>query len=140
MNATCSQKDIRFRDRFEACEVPPSQFSHRAHLRLAYVYLCENDPETSIMLMKEALLRFLRHNSIDPKHYHQTLTSAWILAVHHFMNKATYSDSAESLVSQFPQMQDSEIMKTHYSSEKLFSNRARLEFVQPDLDPIPRYY
>jgi hypothetical protein len=34
---------------------------------------------------------------------------------------------------------DSRIMLTHYSTELLFSDKARAKFVEPDLDPIPRY-
>jgi hypothetical protein len=30
-------------------------------------------------------------------------------------------------------------MLTHYSAERLFSPQARVAFVQPDLDPIPRH-
>jgi hypothetical protein len=34
---------------------------------------------------------------------------------------------------------DTKIMLTHYSAEVLFSPEARALFVEPDLDPIPRY-
>ena len=33
---------------------------------------------------------------------------------------------------------DPKIMLTHYSAERLFSPEARAEFVEPDIDPIPR--
>jgi len=35
---------------------------------------------------------------------------------------------------------DSKIMLTHYSAELLFSDQARAEFVEPNLDPIPRHH
>jgi hypothetical protein len=34
---------------------------------------------------------------------------------------------------------DSKIMLLHYSAGLLFSPEARAAFVEPDLDPIPRY-
>jgi hypothetical protein len=34
---------------------------------------------------------------------------------------------------------DTRIMLTHYSAELLFSDAARADFVEPNLDPIPRH-
>ena len=42
-------------------------------------------------------------------------------------------------IEQNPEMLDSKIMMTHYSAETLFSDEVRVKFVEPDLDPIPRY-
>ena len=38
-----SPEDLDFMRRFEAAEVSPEDLDHRAHLRLAYVYLVESD-------------------------------------------------------------------------------------------------
>jgi hypothetical protein len=134
-----SNEDIEFKRQFESCEFPAAKFNHKAHLRLAYVYLAENDPDAAVALMRESLKRFLKHNGVDPTKYHETLTRAWILAVNHFMNKTGGCQSAEELIAGNPEMLDSKIMLTHYSAEMLFSDEARKAFVQPNLDPIPRY-
>jgi hypothetical protein len=89
--------------------------------------------------MRDTLNRFLLHNGVDPLKYHTTITKAWILAVCHFMNKAGNSGSADELIDAHPEILDTKIMMTHYSAEVLFSDEARAAFVQPDLDPIPRY-
>jgi hypothetical protein len=34
---------------------------------------------------------------------------------------------------------DSSIMLTHYSADLLFSPQAREQFIEPNLDPIPRH-
>ena len=89
--------------------------------------------------MRDALHGFLARNGIDPAKYHETLTRAWILAVRHFLAKSPEVRSADELLARHPEMLDAKIMNTHYSTGLLFSPAARAGFVEPDLDPIPRY-
>lgn len=112
MTHLLSADDQAFQAQFESCVYPPAEF---------------------------ALLKFLRHNGVDVSKYHETMTRAWILAVRHFMEATASSDSSVSFIEQNPAMLDSKIMMTHYSAETLFSDEARAKFVEPDLDPIPRY-
>ena len=134
-----TEEDIEFKQQMETCEFPAPDFNHRAHLRLAYLYLTENNTDKASELMRDTLNRFLIHNDVDPSKYHETLTKAWILAVHHFMNKTGGSSSADEFIDKNPVMLDTKIMMTHYSAETLFSDEARAVFVPPDLDPIPKY-
>lgn len=139
MKHRLSASDQDFRAAFEACTLPPATFRHRAHIRLAYVYLAEHDTDTAHRLMHNALLTFLRYHGVDVSKYHETLTRAWILAVRHFMEMAPASESSETFMTNNPEMLDAKIMLTHYSAEVLFSDDARARFVEPDLSPIPRY-
>ncbi len=140
MNYLTSRQDQEFKARVESCEFPVEQFDHKAHIRLAYVYLTENNTQTAVQLMRETLTALLKHAGVDPSQkYHETLTEAWILAVHHFMNITNKSESADDFVEQNTIMLDSKIMLTHYSAELLFSEKARQYFVEPNLDPIPRH-
>ncbi|MCB1755350.1 MAG: hypothetical protein KDJ38_07500 [Gammaproteobacteria bacterium] len=140
MGHLISKQDASFRRQVEACEFPVKKFDHRAHLRLAYIYLAENNPHSSTQLMREALNGLLKSAGVDPdQKYHETLTEAWILAVDHFMHKTESSTSADDFIDQHPIMLDSNIMLTHYSADVLFSENARKAFVEPNLDPIPRY-
>jgi len=132
-----STEDRAFRDQFESGVFPPAEFNHRAHLRLAYVYLTEDD--SAYQIMRKALQSFLEHNVVDPSKYHDTMTRAWILAVRHFMEATLGSESADSFIDQNPEMLDSNIMMTHYSAEVLFSDETRARLVEPDRDPIPRH-
>jgi hypothetical protein len=134
-----SEEDRDFQDRFESCDFPIAEFDHKSHVRLAYTYLADQGTEAAYEKMRSSLLRFLEHHGVDPTKYHETMTRAWILAVRHFMNLVDSSDSAESFMRADPRMLDSRIMLTHYSAGLLFSGRARGQFVEPDLSPIPRH-
>ena len=139
MRHEVSKADMEFLAAFEAGAYAPADFSHRAHVRLAYVYLATNDVERATTLMRAAIVNFLRHHSIAPTKYHETLTHAWILAVFHFMHRTREAVSAEDFITRTPLLMDSRIMLTHYSADRLFSPAARAAFVEPNLDPIPRH-
>lgn len=140
MKHLISKEDQEFKNQVESCEFPVPEFDHRAHLRLAYIYLVENGTVIAVQLMRETLTGLLKHVGIDPsKKYHETITEAWVLAVHHFMSKTKSSNSADDFINKNTEMLDSKIMMTHYSTEVLFSEKARLSFVEPNLEQIPRY-
>ena len=86
--------------------------------------------------MREVLIKFIEHNGVPRSKFHETITRAWVLAVHHFMNKST-SISSHDFIAKNQELLDSQIMLTHYSACILFSSDARSSFVEPDLDPIP---
>jgi hypothetical protein len=140
MKHEVSKSDTEFRTAFEAGAIAPADFSHRAHVRLSYVYLATNDVERAAELMRAALVNFLKVHGIAPTKYHETLTRGWILAVYHFMHRAPASASADEFIEHAPLLLDSRIMLTHYSAERLFSQRARAAFIAPDLDPIPHHH
>lgn len=139
MAHTLSSDDHHFRKEFEGCRITPGEFNHRAHIRLAYIYLAENGPEEAFSLMRAALLGFLRHNGVPMSKYHETLTRAWILAVRHFMERSPTAPSADAFIAANPTLLDSKIMMTHYSAEVLFSEEARGRYVEADIDPIPHH-
>lgn len=139
MKHLVSEDDQIFRRDFEACKILPAEFNHRAHIRLAYVYLTAQDTEAAYESMRNALMSFIRHNGIDPSKYHDTITRAWILAVRHFMAITPSSDSSDHFINQNTKMLDPKIMLSHYSAEVLFSDEARARFVEPNLHPIPKH-
>lgn len=139
MSHLASPDDTQFRRDVEALLFPKTEFKHREHLRLAYVYLCHRGADAAHERMRAALHAFIAHHGIDPAKYSETLTRAWILAVRHFMEKTPETACFDDLVAAHPVMLDSKIMLTHYSTELLFSVGAPAGFVEPDRDPIPRY-
>jgi hypothetical protein len=124
---------------FESGALPPQQFGHREHVRMAYVFLVTHGPDAAASRLRCALQAYLSHHGIDPAKYHETMTQAWMLAVHHFMQKSPTQPSSEAFISTQPMLLDPQIMLTHYSATTIKSEAARTSFVEPDLDPIPRH-
>lgn len=137
MEHSISAEDRDFREAFEALEVIAEDFDHRAHVRLAYIYLCEMPVDEAHRAMKNALLAFLHHLGVEEGKYHETITRAWIKAVRFFMGESETCRSADEFIDRNPRLLDTQIMLTHYSAEVLFSPEARGQFVPPDIEPIP---
>jgi hypothetical protein len=134
-----SVDDKAFKEQFEQGVIKPSEFNHQSHVRLAYIYLCESDLEAAYSRMRDSIFKFISHHGIDPQKYHETLTKAWMMAVHHFMSRSPDQLSSVDFIAANPKLSDSKIMLTHYSKERLFAECARNEFVEPDLQPIPKH-
>lgn len=132
-----SDSDRSFVDAFEQCAIGTAEFDHAAHLRVAYVYLCETSSAAASDRMKDSLLNFLAHINADPGKYHMTLTVAWMHAVRHFMKQTRASSCFADFIDRHPVLLDPEIMLTHYTAGTLFSDTARTTFVAPDIEPIP---
>lgn len=134
-----SKSDVTFKEAFEAGNIPPSDFHHRDHLRLVFVYLCESDVETANEKMRIALKKFLAENDVPPEKYHETLTYSWVQAVRHFMELARNATSFEEFLAADERLLDMNNILSHYNKETLFSENARLNFIVPDIEPIPQY-
>lgn len=137
MSHRLSPADQAFAEQFEACAIAPDQFNHRAHLRLAYVYLCADGVDAAATRMKDSLLAYLAHLQVDPAKFHETMTRAWVMAVQHFLLKTPTFADFDAFIDANPVLMDTKIMLTHYSAETLFSAQARARFVAPDRQSIP---
>lgn len=125
---------------FESCRLTPTNFRHREHLRVAYLYLTRYPFEQAHARFEAGVQRLLAHLGAPASHYHATITRAWFLAVHHFLQHEGGRETSEQFLAApctASRLLDQQIMLTHYSAERLFSATARATFIEPDLDPIP---
>ena len=127
---------------FESCRLTPTDFRHREHLRMAYLYLMRYPFEEAHAYFEAGVQRLLAHLGAPASHYHPTITRAWFLAVHHFLQRKGAKETFEQFLAApctASRLLDQQIMLTHHSAERLFSATARTGFIEPDLDPIPPY-
>ena len=132
-----SEKDVADLVRaFEAATISRDDWKHPEHLIVALHYVSLFDVETAIDKMRSGILNLLANgfkvDLIKEMPYHETITIFWIRSIADF-HVATASiplgDKIAEMVSKF----DNEYLLTFYSRELIFSDRARREFVEPDL-------
>lgn len=118
---------------FEACALPPSQFSHRQHLALAWHYLQRDGFPEGAVRFCSALKNYVRAVGAAAK-YHETISWGYLVLLNEEMTLHSSSDeSFDSMIQRRPDLLDhcSGALAACYSKEQLQDADARRVFVLP---------
>ena len=124
---------------FESCSITADEFTHGAHLTVAFSYLHLSGLSVSQATdrMREGLYRFLNHHGVDRRKYNETITLFWMRLVRGFLDKTdTTRPTAEIADEMIKACGSSQLIFTYYSKELLFSEEARERCVETDLRPL----
>lgn len=121
---------------FEAATIPPSQFTHTAHIAVALSYLAELSLTDAKARMREELLHFTAQHQVDV--YHETLTAFWMrlldhLAKNHYVDVPLWR-RINLIVGRWGTAAS---VEAHYSRELIKSKAAREGWIPPDRLPLP---
>ncbi len=120
--------DRAFVDAIESCTLPSEAFDHRAHVRLAWLYLSGQSLLEALPRFITSLKRYAGSLGASGK-YHETITYAFIFLIHQRM--------AESPASTFDEFAAANpdlfgpILQRYYEPETLASPLAKSVFVLP---------
>lgn len=120
---------------FEDATITREGWKHAEHLTLALHYLTLYDYETATERMRSGIFKLLGAFGVDLEKempYHETLTVFWMKTVEDFNNKnagVPLLERANKLIEDH----DKDFPLRYYSSEYLFSDIARANFVAGDL-------
>jgi hypothetical protein len=120
----------------ERGEITNHSFNHTSHLHVAWFYLSESGSvDEAANKMRQTLRRFAASAGKLEK-YHETITLFWvhILARAH---AAKAGKTLEQIVQASPGLLEKNFPFAYYSVERLFSDKARTSWVEPDLKPFP---
>lgn len=128
--------DIEFVRQFENLNLNPEWFSHEAHLRLGWVYSYIYNIEKSKEKIRNAIMKFDGKYG-DGTKYHETITI--------FMLRLIYSREKQNISFTFNQFKErnsdlfgrsKELLRMYYSYDVLNNGKAKLEYLEPDLQKI----
>ena len=120
---------------FENCTISRGDWKHAEHLTVALFYLSKNDFETAYAKMRKGIFKLLKAFEVDLSKempYHETLTVFWLKTVENFKSSEIECSNLElynKLVANF----DKDYPLRFYSRELLFSEKARVCFIEADL-------
>jgi hypothetical protein len=122
---------------FHARTLTHAEWTHRAHLRIAWMHIARYPLDDAHILFRIALIRLNTVHEVPEspqRGYHETLTRVWLHLV-----AALRSDDAtsEGFLDRHAMLLDREAPLRHYTRERLFSVHARSVFVAPDREPLP---
>ncbi len=123
---------------FENGTISRDEWRHREHLTVAFYYI-ENSKflTEAIDKMRAGILNLLKSFGVDLEKdmpYHETLTKFWMKVLFDFaktQNGYSFVSQANLMLENFG---DKDLPLRFYSRELLFSDQARKDFVEPDLE------
>ena len=130
-----SPDDEAFRVAFESCSLERDDWDHRAHVRLAWLYLREVGLDEAITRMKDGIYRY-DEGTDQLCNYHETMTRFWMVRVAQDLASAPEGEDFEAFLARCPHLGNKRLILQYYSQPRVITDEARDTFVEPDLKPL----
>lgn len=121
---------------FEACSFHPSEFRHYQHLTVALWYVWHLSLDEASVKMTKGIRRLAE--TYGKMGYHETITLFWLRIVANFVaehrRKTSLTAIANALIDS---CNDKDLIGQFYSAELLATDKAKAEWVEPDLKALP---
>lgn len=127
--------DAEFLEVFERGGFPGNAFPHRAHLRMAWLYVMKLGPDAAIPKAADGIRNLAKRSGL-PTLYHDTITRAWVYVVAAAIGHSS-SNTFTGFIDEHPRLLDKHLLLEHYTKDTLTSPQARAAWVPPDRRPIP---
>lgn len=126
-------EDEEFLRSFEECSLGAKCWNHTAHIRMAWLVLEKSETfQQALERIRQGIMRF--NSSKNSIGYHETITVAFAQLIY---SRRKDGDSWLSFSERNADLFDKNVLERFYNRNLLFSDRARKEFVEPDLDKLP---
>lgn len=126
--------DSTFLTQFRNLSLQPELFTHKAHIRLAWLQINLNGLEAAIKNCCNQISAFASFHGDDQK-FNETITTASVYAVNHFMKDES---SFEEFIEKNPQLLSDlkTLINSHYSYDIFAAENTRELFIEPDVQPF----
>ena len=132
--------DEEFLRHFEDRTLTHAQWNHRAHLKVAYLYLLRFPFDDAFRRIRENIRALnAAHGVTDSptRGYHDTITRAWLQLVHTTLAQFGPAETADAFLDAQSQLGNKRTLLLFYSRDLLMSAEAKASIVAPDLTPLP---
>lgn len=135
--------DRAFLQAFEDCTLPFSQWTHLAHVRVAFLYATRQEPDEALASMRRGIQAYnaaTQTPETTTRGYHETITQAFMRLVCAAVRISGQPQSWESFCETQPQLLTKNVLDEYYSKQHLFTVNAKQQFVEPDKKPLPVFF
>jgi len=131
----------RLADRFNAANLPKEHWTHHAHLAVGLWHVDSFGPDEAVARLRIGIRRlndFHGTPNTATSGYHETITVAQVRLIAGFLSRCTAGTTRAERLAQLldTPLADRSVLLRFYSRERLMSERARAEWIEPDLSPI----
>ena len=136
--------DETFLSKFDDRSLPFGEWTHRSHVKVAYLYLRKHSLEEATDRMRTGIQAYNAANGVpdDPaRGYNETVTIAFMRIIHATLKAyepALPTDSADSFCDAHPHLLRSTLLRLYYSPARWDLVKTTRGFGQPDLSSLPR--
>jgi len=128
---------------FEDCSLPEAAWDHRAHIRIAYIYLRRLPYKEALEAIRAGIKAYsaaLGVRDTATTGYNETTTCAFVQLVAFTLRH--YEDlfpthSSDQFCDTHPQLLTSRVLRLYYSPSRRTNAEAKRRFLEPDLAPLP---
>ena len=136
--------DDEFLNSFEQLTLPFERWTHRAHVRVAWLYLNRNPFDQALRKMRIGVQAYNARHKVPEtatSGYNETTTRAFLHLIAATMQ--AYADTfptadADSFCNTHPQLMTRHALRLFYSPQRRMHPLAKTQFVEPDLTALPR--
>jgi hypothetical protein len=136
--------DAELLRRFEDCTLPFAQWTHRCHVKVAYLYLRQLNFDDALMRIRATINAYNAANHVPESPtsgYNETTTHAMlhlIAAVMRAYGSTFPTETSDAFCDAHPQLMTRHILRLFYSPARRMDPLAKTRFVEPDLAPLPK--
>ena len=136
--------DQQFLAAFEACRLPFAEWTHRAHVKVAFLYLREHPFDAALARMRAGVQAYNAAHHVPESAtsgYNETTTHAFLQLIAATMQAyggVLPTETADGFCDTHPQLMTRHALRLFYSPERRMHPEAKERFVEPDLAPLPK--
>ena len=128
-------EDRAFMEAFRTGTLAADAFHHRDHVRMAWLYVRTYGPTAAVARFTDDLRGFATAKGV-PRLYHATITGAYLALVAERWQGNPDASWAEFAAAHADLLRwKPSVLDGYYSTERLWSERARVQFLMPDQAP-----
>lgn len=122
--------------RFHERTLAHEEWTHRAHVRIAYLHLKQYPFEEALTRLRTSILALNASHGVvetNVRGYSETITVAFLKILAELLEAYPHEGSSEDFCDQNPQIMTPKVLRLYYSRERLWQDGAKEAFVEPDL-------
>jgi hypothetical protein len=127
--------------RFNACSIPRPEWTHHAHLAVGLWHVSRYGRTDALQRLRTGITRLNESNGVVNSAtggYHETVTRAYVNLLADFAARHADKTAAERVTALLADpLSDKKALLRFYSRPLLDSSAASLDWVEPDLAPLP---